>query len=506
MQGAVIALDNQTGGILALVGGRDFEHNQYDRALQARRPAGTAMKPFVYAAAFENGLFPGSVVEDSALDNRAVMIGGTTGILGEWGPESAENRYEGPITAREALAKSKNGATVRIGMNRRVSITSCKLCRDAGMHSPLRPYPATFLGSSEITLAELALAYTIFPNGGWRPKRAAHSRSDRREGRHGRLARATRVRHSRTSLNRKSPTKCTPAWSTRSTSGTGKAARTKFGLKKFPAAGKTGTAYDFTDALFAGYDSAITCAVWAGFDKPQRIYRGAFGQRHRAAGLGGCDERLEPNIIRRRKFRSRGNLERVDICAKSGLLATDKCVEKIKTSEGEAEEKTTYLELATSDQKPSEPCNIHGELHASLTRDLPPSEFPRAALAVDTTAVTPVTPKGPTLLATRDPYNSVHAMVYPKPSPSPEAENAPTSDEMPDPTKPILKAIPVQPGEKEANAPSPAPVPTDTVTTVVRPSGSPVEVRRAIPVVRPTPQASEPEVRRATPADEDESN
>ena len=110
-------------------------------------------------------------------------------------------------------------------------------------------------------------------------------------------------------------------------------------------------------------------------------------------------------------------LERVNICAKSGLLATDKCVEKIKTSEGEAEEKTTYLELATSDQKPSEPCNIHGELHASLTRDLPPSEFPRAALAVDTTAVTPVTPKGPTLLATRDPYNSVHAMVYPKPAP-----------------------------------------------------------------------------------------
>ncbi len=60
-------------------------------------------------------MFPGSVVEDSALDNRAVMIGGTTGILGEWGPEREDNRYEGPITAREALAKSKNGATVRIG-------------------------------------------------------------------------------------------------------------------------------------------------------------------------------------------------------------------------------------------------------------------------------------------------------------------------------------------------------------------------------------------------------
>src|SRR5438128_4579889 len=201
-------------------------------------------------------------------------------------------------------------------------------------------------------------------------------------------------------------------------------------------------------------------------------------------------------------------LERINICAKSGLLATDKCVEKIKTSEGETEGKTTYLELATSDQKPTEPCNIHGELHASLTRDLTPSEFPRAALAVDTNAVTPITPKGPTPLATRDPHNSVHATVYPKPapSPSPEAEQAATSEEMPDPTKPVLKAIPVKPGEEEARAPTPGPVPAHTRTTLVTPNGSPVEIRRAIPVVSPTPQASEPEIRRAKPVDEDESN
>jgi hypothetical protein len=102
----------------------------------------------------------------------------------------------------------------------------------------------------------------------------------------------------------------------------------------------------------------------------------------------------------------------------------------------------------------------------------------------------------------------MHAMVYPKPapSPSPEAGKAVTSEEMPDPTKPVLKAIPVQPGEGESSAPSPAPIPTDTVTAVVKPSGSPVEVRRAIPVARPTPQASEPEIRRASPLDEDESN
>ena len=125
------------------------------------------MTPFVFAAAFDKGFFPGSIVEDSALDNRAVMIGGTTGILGEWGPEREDNRYEGRITARMALAKGKNGATVRLGMNPGVDAV-IKLCRDAGVKSQLRPFPATFLGSSEITLAELALAYTIFPNGGWR--------------------------------------------------------------------------------------------------------------------------------------------------------------------------------------------------------------------------------------------------------------------------------------------------------------------------------------------------
>ena len=271
LQGALIALDNQTAGILVLVGGRDFEHNQYDRALQARRPAGTAIKPFVYAAAFENGLFPGSLVEDSALDNRAVMIGGTTGILGEWGPESADNRYEGPMTARQALAKSKNGATVRIGMTVGVEPV-IQLCHAAGIRSQLRPFPATFLGSSEITLAELALAYTIFPNGGWRPN--APYILDRIEEKDGSVVWQSpeeRLRHK--------VIKPETAYEVHSClvdaleSGTGRAAREKLGLKKFPAAGKTGTAYDFTDALFAGYDNAITCAVWAGFDKPQRIYR-----------------------------------------------------------------------------------------------------------------------------------------------------------------------------------------------------------------------------------------
>ncbi len=147
-------------------------------------------------------------------------------------------------------------------------------------------------------------------------------------------------------------------------------------------------------------------------------------------------------------------------------------------------------------------------MHASLTRDLPPSEFPRAALAVDTSAVTPIMPKGPTLLAARDPYNSVHAMVNPKPapSPSPEAEKRGDIGGNAGSDKTGFESNTGATRRKGSERAEPAPVPTDTVTTVMKPTGSPVEIRRAIPVVRPTPQASEPEVRRAEPVDEDESN
>jgi 1A family penicillin-binding protein len=422
LQGAVIGLDNATGDILVLVGGRDFEHNQYDRALQARRPAGTAMLPFVYAAAFEKGMFPGSLVEDSPLDNRAVMIGGTTGILGEWGPESAENRYDGAITARQALAKSKNGAGVRIGMNAGVD-SVLQLCSMAGIRSPLRPYPATFLGSSEITLAELALAYTIFPNGGWRPK-TAHilERIEEKDG--------TLVWDAKSDRIRKIVVKPETAYEVHSClvdalrSGTGKAAYTEFGLKKMPAAGKTGTAYDFTDALFAGYDSNFTCAVWTGFDKPQKIYRGAFG-RDLALPIWVDIMNAAAQQYPPREIRQPPSVNPVEICWRSGLLATDKCYDAVKSPSGDAvQRRTTYMEVATSTQAPTESCNVHGQPRTRLARDLPQSDLPRAELAVDLSEVTPVAVRSPTLLAEKDPYHSLKPTLKPEPTPEPERETA----------------------------------------------------------------------------------
>ena len=506
LQGAVIGLDNETGDILVLVGGRDFEHNQYDRALQAKRPAGTTMLPFAYAAAFEKGMFPGSLVEDSALDNRAVMIGGTTGILGEWGPESAENRYEGAMTARQALAKSKNGATVRIGMNAGVD-SVLQLCSAAGIRSPLRPYPATLLGSSEITLAELALAYTIFPNGGWRPN-ASHilERIEEKDG--------TQVWDAERDRSRQTVVKPETAYEVHSClvdalqSGTGKAAYSQFGLKKMPAGGKTGTAYDFTDALFAGYDSNFTCAVWTGFDKPQKIYRGAFG-RELALPVWVDVINAAVHEYPPREIKQPTSLKQVEICSRSGLLATDKCYDSVKAATGDTvQRRTTYLEIATPEQAPTEPCNVHGEPPARLVRNLPSGDLPRAALAVDLSEVTPVPIKNPTLLADKDPYNSLKPTLKPESTPEPprepaanqKIENETVASQAPPPNPgsvnepggtplsqapesapPIRKAIPVEPKDKKA-----------------------AEIRRAVPV-KPLDQENEDQtlLKSAPPASSD---
>ena len=501
LQGAVIGLDNATGDILVLVGGRDFEHNQYDRALQARRPAGTAMLPFVYAAAFEKGMFPGSMVEDSPLDNRAVMIGGTTGILGEWGPESADNQYEGRMTARQALAKSKNGATVRIGMDAGVDAV-LHLCSAAGIRSPLRPYPATFLGSSEVTLSELALGYTIFPNGGWRST-SPHilERIEEKDG--------TLVWDGKQQSIRKIVVKPETAYEVHSClvdalqSGTGKAAYTQFGLKKFPAAGKTGTAYDFTDALFAGYDSNFTCAVWAGFDKPQKIYRGAFG-RELALPIWVDIMNAAAQSYPPRETKQPSNLKEMEICSRSGQLATDKCYDAVKTANGDTVQKrTTYMEIATASQAPTESCNVHGEPRARLAREFGSSDLPRAELALNLSEVTPIAIKSPTLIAERDPYNSVKPTLKPEPIPQPATQTAENqeADTVHNGNEPTAAQV----GATDVNRPSAsaAPHPAEEVTQTTQ---SAREIRKAIPIppirkaIPVQPQEQQPaEIRRAIP-------
>ena len=379
--------------------------------------------------------------------------------------------------------------TVRVGMDAGLD-TVLQLCRNAGIRSSLRPYPATFLGSSEITLAELALAYTIFPNGGWRPT-APHilERIEEKDG-----SVVWEAQHDR---GRQNVIKPETAYEVHSClvdaleSGTGKSARTEFGLKKIPdVAGKTGTAYDFTDALFAGYDSNFTCAVWAGFDKPQKIYRGAFGRELALPVwvdiMNAAAEYHPPREINRP-----ADLKEVEICSRSGLLATDKCYDTVKSATGDSvQRRTTYMELATPEQMPTDPCNVHGEPRARLARDLPASEFPRAELAVDLDQVKPVSVKAPTLLADKDPYNSSKATVKPEPTPEPEvAEKKIESSTTTDDGKPVLKAIPVEPEEEQPAKEEQS-----------------IEIRKAIPVGPLEEESEDTLLKAATPPPTDSGN
>ena len=446
LQGAALAVENVTGGILVLVGGRDFRHSEYNRATQGGRPAGTIFTPFVFAAAYESGIFPGQTVQDDCIDNRYVMVGGETGILGEWGVEIADNEYEGSIPAREALVKGKNAATVRLGMQTGLDTVKQTAAR-AGISSPLRDYSNSFLGSSEVTLDELVLGYTVFPNVGQRPTNLYIIQSiadaDGNE-----VFKAPRKRYR--SLAPAAAYQVHSSLVDFMETGNGAAAKKQLGLGNIPVAGKSGTAYGFTDTYFIGYTDSITCGVWVGFDKPTKIFRGAFG-KDLAMPIWAQIMNTATHIYPAKQVQRPPGLEPVSICRSSGLAATPRCGEN-----------NTYRELATANQRPSIPCDIHGGGIRTYAREFEEADWPRAAAAVDLSRIRPIAVTSPSLVGFNDIYRSVR--------PGEGMEN--------DDNIPVAKAIavaPVAPAAEPANAPT-----------------ADVEVRRAEPVTQPSTQPATP--------------
>ena len=168
-----------------------------------------------------------------------------------------------------------------------------------------------------------------------------------------------------------------------------------------------------------------------------------------------------------REFKQPAGLKNIEICSRSGLLATDKCYDAVKSATGDTvQRRTTYEEIATEAQAPTEPCNIHGEPRARLARELPAAEFPRASLAVDLNDVTPVIMKTPTLLADKDPYNSARPNIKTPVEPEKAAVEKAVEVKKAEPVTPdsesIPKAIPVAPDDKKPE--------------------EPVEIRKAVPV------------------------
>ena len=257
LQAALIALDPATGHVVALVGGRDYQVSQFNRALLAHRQPGSAFKPFVYLAALRErrgavAFTPASFVDDSPL---------TVDVEGmPWSPRNYEDRYEGRVTVRRALEQSLNAATVRIALE--IGLPAViESARGLGISSALRPVPAMALGAFEVTPIELAGAYLPFANGGFRAGEITAVRA------------AYETDGSPFALRDVAPTAIiSPAEAYLMTSllegvmasGTGASARA-LGLTS-AVSGKSGTTNDGRDAWFVGYTPTLVALVWVGFD------------------------------------------------------------------------------------------------------------------------------------------------------------------------------------------------------------------------------------------------
>lgn len=464
LQGALLLIDNKTGAIISQVGGRDFSDSMFDRIDQGLRPIGTTFKPFVYAAAFEAGFFPGTLVDDTPMDTRQVMVGGTTGILGEWGVESFENVYENRITARNALAKSKNAATVRLGQ--KVGLNSVvALAESAGLvfEGDLKKFNATFLGRNPASPEALCLAYTIFPNNGRQPAKT-HIIANIKDSTGNLIYTPDIEMKAIPIIDRYTAFQINSVLEEAFKEGTASKARTKYGLDTFPVAGKTGTEYDFTDNWFVGYTSEVTCLVWAGFDQSKTIFPGAFSSDTVLSVwskvMNAAAKRYEPKA-----FLPPPDAEQVEICLKSGELASDNCYETIEKGNGISSlVRCTYVEYLRPGTDLEYVCSIHGSGRSRLRNiTQQQNDGPLRAGFIVTENTDPILPIAPTIVGADDPYNSVAPVIRARVAivaEEPEEDGEPVPDEGGDG---ILKAEPIRAQPVDGNGiPIALPVMTDS--------------------------------------------
>lgn len=264
LQGALLALDPRTGGVLAMVGGVDFAESQFNRAIQARRQPGSAFKPIIYAAALNKGKTVVSTLDDSPIEferNENEM----------WKPKNYDGTFLGPIPMLEALAKSRNLATVRL-LNEIGVDSAIQMARSLGIESPIERNLSIALGSSGVTPLEMCAAYATFANGGEHPTpyfiREIRDAS-------GRILESAEPQVKR-SIPPETAYLAVRLMQEVIRSGTATSAR---GLGS-SLAGKTGTTNENTDAWFIGFSPDLLAGVWLGFDTPKPL-----GSRQSAAAV-----------------------------------------------------------------------------------------------------------------------------------------------------------------------------------------------------------------------------
>ena len=273
VEGAFVALDPRDGGILAMVGGFDFNKNKFNHVTQAWRQPGSAFKPFIYSAALEKGFTPTTMVNDAPLFFDAGVTGGQP-----WEPKNYDGKFEGPMRLHTALAKSKNMVSIRIlqavGTQEAQQWVS-RFGFDADKHPP---YLTMALGAGSVTPMQMATAYSVFANGGYRVNPWLISRITDQRGKTLVESQPPLRSEAMRAVDARNAFVMERLLQEITRSGT--AAKAQAALKRPDLYGKTGTTNDAIDTWFAGFQPTIAAVVWLGYDTPRSL-----GDRETGGGL-----------------------------------------------------------------------------------------------------------------------------------------------------------------------------------------------------------------------------
>ncbi len=273
VEGAFVAMDPRTGSIRAMVGGFDYSKSKFNHVTQAWRQPGSSFKPFIYSAALEKGFTPATVINDAPLFFDA----GTTGSQ-PWEPKNYDGTYDGPMTMRKGLAKSKNMISIRILKAISPQYAQQWIKRfgfDADKHPAYLPMA---LGACAVTPLQMASAYSVFANGGYRINPLLISRITDSKGHVINEARVPTLDESARTIDARNAFVMTSLLQEVTRSGT--AAKAQATLKRPDIYGKTGTTNDSHDAWFAGWQKNVVAVVWMGYDEPKKL-----GDKETGGGL-----------------------------------------------------------------------------------------------------------------------------------------------------------------------------------------------------------------------------
>ncbi len=332
IQGALVALDNTNGNILAMVGGKDFEKSKFNRAVQAQRQPGSAFKPFVFTAAIDNG-YP---VTEIIYDTPIVLIGADGK---EWRPENFDRTFKGPMNLREALRISRNLVSIKL-LQKIGPAQAIFYASKMGIKSKLQPVPSLGIGTSEVNLLELSSAYSVFPNGGIRVEPSYVLRI---VDRYGNILEENSSPQKEEVLGDQTAYVMTSLLQTVVNSGTGYGARL-LGFDR-PAGGKTGTTDECMDNWFIGFTPQITAGVWVGYDDKTVIGEDVTGATTALPIWARFMIKAQQNLPLE-NFKEPPGIVHTVVCAQSGLLPTDKCP-------------STTQEVFIAGTQPEEYCNLH---------------------------------------------------------------------------------------------------------------------------------------------------